>query len=162
MNTMDISGLASKLRNDVKSSIQNEVFKVCEKALRDSIMQTLYSGQSPTYYSRTYDIANSVAVKDVVINNSSAEFRITVDASKMSMINPEPNAPYGRWGTHVGFSGQDFREGLIEILDEGGGNRYYMHSANHFFDKAATGLDTDIVNTLVRALSSKGWDVEIG
>lgn len=161
MNTMDISAIAPKLRGDIQSAIRREVLDICKKALRKNVMNTLYSGKSPTYYDRTYDVLNAVDIKDVSIGRSVATFTITIDASKMRLINPASNAPFGRWGKHVGFSGQDFREGLIEILDEGGGSRYYMHEANHFFDKTENDLDDDIPTTLVKALRSNGWDAQL-
>lgn len=162
-NTMDISGLASKLRSDVISVIRSQVLKVCEEALRRNVMATIYAGKTPTMYHRTNDFLNAVDIMNLSISGNNASFDITINPSKMGIIPAEKGAPKnGRWGSHSGFSGQDFREGLIGVLDEGGGSEYYVHSGGHFFEKTNRDLEREIVPTMVSALRSMGWNATIG
>ena len=154
MNSVDLNGLASKLRADVKSSIEKKVFKVCEDALRKSVMETVYSGK-PVMYHRTYELLRAVSIDNVNVGHSQATFEIIIDPNKMGLYPSTKDS----WGKHQGLSGQDFREGLIEVLDQGGGSKLYMHQAHRFFDKAENGLESKIVKAMATDLKANGWDV---
>ena len=108
MNSVDLNGLASKLRADVKSSIEKKVFKICEEALRKSVMMTVYSGK-PVMYDRTYELLRAVSIDNVNVGHSQATFEIIIDPNKMGLYPSTKDS----WGKHQGLSGQDFREGLI-------------------------------------------------
>lgn len=154
MNSIDISQLASKLRQDVKNAIEYEVFKVCEKALRDSIMETVYSGKSISY-TRTGEFLNAVKVKNVSVGHSQAEFEITIDATMMGMSPPSA----GKFGSHMSFKGDDVRDSLAGWLNDGTNGTYYSHPAHGFFEKAESGLESKIVKAMASALKGNGWDV---
>lgn len=161
-NTMDISEIAPRLRGDIQGAIQSEVFKVCEKTLRDEIMRGVYNAYTPTTYNRTYTFLNAVAIKNVHVGSSEATFDVVIDSSKFAYIDPQPGAPrFGLWGAHVGFSHQKFSEGLIDILDNGGGSQWFSHSGGHFFDSTERILSNKIPMLLVSALRAKGWDAQI-
>ena len=154
MNSVDLSGLASKLRADVKASIENRVFKICEDALRKSVMATVYSGK-PVMYHRTYELLNAVSIDNISIGHSSATFEIIIDPNKMSVYPPTKTD----WGIHSSIGGSDFREGLIGVLDQGSSSPMYSHPAHGFFDKAEIGLESKIVKAMATDLKANGWDV---
>lgn len=154
MNSTDISHLASKLLNDVQSSIEKEVLKICEKALKDAIMETVYSG-SPGTYTRTMEFLRAVRVDKVSVGRTQATFEIIVDATMMGMKPPSG----GKWGSHTSFSGQDVREELVGWLNDGTSNKYHSHPAHKFFDRAEDGLDNKIVKAMASSLSANGWEV---
>ena len=122
MNSVDLNGLASKLRADVKSSIEKKVFKICEEALRKSVMMTVYSGK-PVMYDRTYELLRAVSIDNVNVGHSQATFEIIIDPNKMGLYPSTKDS----WGKHQGLSGQDFREGLIATLDQGSSSPMYSH-----------------------------------
>lgn len=160
---MDISQIASRLRSDIQGAIQSEVLKVCEETLRKEVMRGVYSAYTPTTYHRTYDVLNAVTIKNIHIGHSEASFDIVIDSGRLGTIYPEEGAPrFGAWGSHVGFSHQIFADGLIEILDQGGGSSWFSHSGGHFFDKTEKDLEQRIPNLLVSALRSRGWNATIG
>ena len=154
MNSVDLNGLASKLRADVKSSIEKKVFKVCEDALRKSVMETVYSGK-PVMYDRTYELLRAVSIDNVNVGHSQATFEIIIDPNKMGLYPSTKDS----WGKHQGLSGQDFREGLIVALDQGSSSPMYSHPAHGFFDKAYDGLEIKIVKAMATDLKANGWDV---
>ena len=154
MNSVDLNGLASKLRADVKSSIEKKVFKICEEALRKSVMMTVYSGK-PVMYDRTYELLRAVSIDNVNVGNSQATFEIIIDPNKMGLYPSTKDS----WGKHQGLSGQDFREGLIVALDQGSSSPMYSHPAHGFFDKAYDGLEIKIVKAMATDLKANGWDV---
>ena len=154
MNSVDLSGLASKLRADVKSSIEKKVFKICEEALRKSVMMTVYSGK-PVMYDRTYELLRAVSIDNVNVGHSQATFEIIIDPNKMGLYPSTKDS----WGKHQGLSGQDFREGLIVALDQGSSSPMYSHPAHGFFDKAYDGLEIKIVKAMATDLKANGWDV---
>ena len=154
MNSVDLNGLASKLRADVKSSIEKKVFKICEEALRKSVMMTVYSGK-PVMYDRTYELLRAVSIDNVNVGHSQATFEIIIDPNKMGLYPSTKDS----WGKHQGLSGQDFREGLIVALDQGSSSPMYSHPAHGFFDKAEIGLESKIVKAMATDLKANGWDV---
>ena len=154
MNSVDLNGLASKLRADVKSSIEKKVFKICEEALRKSVMMTVYSGK-PVMYDRTYELLRAVSIDNVNVGHSQATFEIIIDPNKMGLYPSTKDS----WGKHQGLSGQDFREGLIVALDQGSSSPMYSHHAHGFFDKASDGLEIKIVKAMATDLKANGWDV---
>ena len=154
MNSVDLNGLASKLRADVKSSIEKKVFKICEEALRKSVMMTVYSGK-PVMYDRTYELLRAVSIDNVNVGHSQATFEIIIDPNKMGLYPSTKDS----WGKHQGLSGQDFREGLIVALDQGSSSPMYSHPAYGFFDKASDGLEIKIVKAMATDLKANGWDV---
>lgn len=163
MNSIDISQVASKLRADIIAVIRGEVYKACEEALRNNVMKTVYSGKSPVKYERSYGFLNAVDILNLRIGNNKASFDLTINPAKMGLTPAQVGAPrFGQWGQHMGFMNQDFREGLVEVLDQGGGSRYYMHKASHFFDKTEAELNKTLVSIMVGALRSRGWDAEVG
>ena len=154
MNSVDLNGLASKLRADVKSSIEKKVFKICEEALRKSVIMTVYSGK-PVMYDRTYELLRAVSIDNVNVGHSQATFEIIIDPNKMGLYPSTKDS----WGKHQGLSGQDFREGLIGVLDQGSSSPMYSHPAHGFFDKAESGLESKIVKAMATDLKANGWDV---
>ena len=154
MNSVDLNGLASKLRADVKSSIEKKVFKICEEALMKSVMMTVYSGK-PVMYDRTYELLRAVSIDNVNVGHSQATFEIIIDPNKMGLYPSTKDS----WGKHQGLSGQDFREGLIVALDQGSSSPMYSHPAHGFFDKASDGLEIKIVKAMATDLKANGWDV---
>ena len=154
MNSVDLNGLASKLRSDVKSSIEKKVFNICEEALRKSVMMTVYSGK-PVMYDRTYELLRAVSIDNVNVGHSQATFEIIIDPNKMGLYPSTKDS----WGKHQGLSGQDFREGLIVALDQGSSSPMYSHPAHGFFDKAESGLESKIVKAMATDLKANGWEV---
>lgn len=162
MAEIDLSIIADRYdESDVISVIQGEVRKVCFDALEKALSQTVY-GWSPNAYYRTGALINAIDIVDLKISGTSASFRLTVNPSKISpLISPAQGAPFGyaTWGSHVGFGNQEFTEGLVEILDQGGGSRWYTHQAHGFFDKTKSTLDSQLPNILASALRARGWDI---
>lgn len=160
---MDISEAAAKLRADVQSTIQGEVFRTCEETLRKHVMSDIYGGYSPSYYSRTMGLLNAVEVSPKSVGHSSTNFEVKINASKLGMTPAEEGAPrFGSWGVHMGFSGQDFREGVIAAMENGSSSPYFSHAGRGFYAKTEAELNSKLVQIMASSLRGKGWDVSIG
>lgn len=166
-NVIDLStlNLAEDLVGDITSIIYGQVITESEKILREHVMNTVYSGKSPAQYTRTNGVLNAVEISEISVSGTKATFKIWINPNLMSTISAVPNAPFPTpdggpsWGSHEGFSGQDFREGLIETLDEGGGSPYYSHPAHNFYQKTHDEADVELIKILGNGLSAAGWDV---
>ena len=155
-NTFDLSGLAEELRADIQSVIYSEVIEVCRESLDRAVRMTVYAGGNGGFmYERTREFLNAVEVMDINVGSSKATFLITINSARMNLY-PATNT---EWGKHEGLSGQDFREGLIQVLDEGGGSILYSHPAHGFFDKSLKDLDSRLHRVIGGSLSGRGWKV---
>lgn len=159
-NVIDLSWVADELRGDIQSVIYGEVITICEEALRKHVMNSVYNGNSPTMYERTFDVLNAVEVGDINVGGSSASFKVWVNPGKLGHVSPAPGAPYeSPWGKHAGFRNQSFTDGLIEILDKGGGSEWYSHSGGNFYQKTYDQLNQEVISVLASGLAARGWDV---
>lgn len=154
--TYSLAGLGAKLASDVRSIVEGEVYNICEKALRDNINATVYAGSGGSgMYARTMDIMNAV---DIIEKSSSAthvSFKVVINPVKIG-IEMRPNA----LNAHAGVNGEDFREGIIDALDNGSsGSPIFNHPAHNFFDKTHAELDSALVVIIANALRGRGWDV---
>lgn len=155
-NTFDLSALAEELRADVQAVIQHEVIEVCRLALERAVRETVYAGGNGGFmYQRTREFLYAVDVMDINIGGSQATFLVTVNPDKMNLYP----ATQTEWGIHQGLSGQDFRAGLVQVLDQGGGSLLYSHQGHGFFDKAYSDIDSRILSIIGGALAAKGWEV---
>ncbi|MBO1087239.1 hypothetical protein [Enterococcus mundtii] len=155
----EISALKGKLREDVISSVQSEVYEAAEKALKEAIQQTMYAGGGGAYYARTGDFLNAIKIEDKRNTGSSAEFTVIV---RGSMLSPQMNDG-DMWNAHMDVYGNAWNtDGLVEVMDEGTkSHSLYMHKGYHFYDKAELDMDKELVRVLARALRGRGWDVQI-
>lgn len=155
-NSMSLENFARTLTNDIKASIEGEIKSVAEEALRSAINSTVYLQKKS--YRPTYGFLNAVEIMDLKIGTKVATFRIGINASKMGVETRMPN----EWNVHEGMKNQDFREGLIDTLDQGSsGSPYFNHAGYGFFDMAADDLDKSMIQAMASSLRNKGYKVEI-
>ena len=114
---MSIKSQLDKIQKKIDLRMEHAAKEIMEETkhkLEKCIDDLWYSNYSPQDYSRSYDLIN--AVNGRVIKNKQGNYTIEVffDAKLMSS---KPNL-HG-WGTHTGFSGRDFRQGLIDSIIHG-------------------------------------------
>lgn len=154
-----ISELKNQLRTDVISATQNEVAKAAKKAMRKAVMDTMYASGGGTYYVRTGDFLQAVAIEDIRSSGDTASFTVLI---KGSMLTPRING-VGEWNAHADVYDNAWNgDGIVEVLDEGTkGKSLYRHRGYRFYDKAERDMDVELVEVLAKALSNRGWDVRI-
>ena len=158
-NVIDLSWVAPELLSDITSVIRDEVISYCQQVLFKHVYSTVYA-RSPGMYERTYDVLSAVTVTDIVVTGSQASFEVKIDAGMLSHISPTPGAPWkSPWGSHAGFKNQQFTEGLIEILDEGGGSSWHSHPAANFYKLTFNQFDSELLSVLASGIAARGWDV---
>lgn len=157
MSTIDLSWIATRLVSDIRDIIMSEVRLTCMETLQHYIQQGVYSDPEGRYR-RTKEFLNAVDVKNIVVGNTSATFDLVVDPSKMNLYHGTSDSD---WGKHVINRTEDFREGLITVLEEGGGayRNFAGHEPGRFFENTYRDLDKNLVNILADALSARGWTV---
>lgn len=153
----DIAGLKAKLKADVISAVQGEVAEAAHKAMREAINDTMYASGGGAYYSRTGDFLNAIAIEDRRSSGNSTEFKVIVKGSMLS-----PNFTGTGWNQHMDVRGHSWNgDGIVEVLDEGTNAGLYAHKGYHFYDKAESDMDVKLIGVLAKALSGRGWDVQI-
>lgn len=160
-NNISIDQLASRVASDIQSAVEGEVKAYCENILKKHIMKSVYAGRVSAYYDRTYQFVNAVEVMNVKRSSKTVSFSIRINASKMgvfsSLSGGRTNLP-----SHGGVSGQDAREGLAEILNDGITSKIVpRRNAAKFFESATDELDDDLAGILVRGLRARGWDATV-
>ncbi len=97
-----------------------EIIKVIKEKLEEALYEYWYGKYNPIDYQRSYDLVH--AIDGEIVKNSRGNYSISVYINpKLLSIEYSP----GAWSTHMGFAGQDFREGLIYSILHGfmGGSR---------------------------------------
>lgn len=157
-NSYDISEIGAKLASDVFAIIEREIYDICKRALEEEVRRTVYSGMGTGYYDRTGDILKAVDITDKNLSGNTASFKVTVNPELIGIQIRDGE----KWNAHAGVRGQDFREGVVEVLDEGtSGNSLYNHPGYNFFDSTANKLDSRLVGVMVSALRARGWDASV-
>lgn len=116
---MSIHGQMKKItsRIDLKlNRAAKEIMDETKEQLRESVDKLWYSTYTPLDYARTYELID--AVNGRVVRNGQGDYTVEVffDADLMST-----RANSKGWGAHMGFSEEDFREGLISSIIHGMG-----------------------------------------
>lgn len=157
----DLSGLKAKLRSDVISSVETEVYKVAENVLFEAIRDTLYASPSGSNYFRTGDFMRAVDIQDKKNTGSSASFTVIVNGS---MLTPRKIGDSDDWNSHMDTFGNAWNgDGIVEVMDQGTDNpkSLYPHKGHHFYEKAEETIEVKVLRAMVRAMKSRGWDVRI-
>lgn len=158
-NEIDLSWVAVELQADIISVVRDQIISHCEEVLYGYVNETVYA-RSSGMYERSGDVLNAVTVDNIKISGTKASFDVRIDPSKLSHVSPAKGAPFkSPWGKHAGFSNQAFTDGLIEILDQGGGSKWYEHPAANFYQLTFDELDNELVSVLASGIAAKGWDV---
>lgn len=158
MNEMSLDNFAIKIVADVKKAIESEVKSVAQNALIDALNKTVYLQQKQ--YRQTKDLLGAVEVTETKFVGNMATFSVIINAKKMGIEirHPELNAH-----ASAGANGTDFREPLIEVLDEGTKtfSPIYNHEGYGFFEMAYDDMDANIVNAMAKALIAKGYKISV-
>ena len=102
-------GKLNRMKRGLDREIKSRLNKLGQRTVEQlkSFTKVWYDTYSPTSYVRTNDFINSVTYK--VENN---RVYIYFDVSKIKSVSSD-----GGWNTHRGFDGIDFREGLIDWIE---------------------------------------------
>lgn len=158
MNELNLDNYVERVVGDIQASIQSEVLDIAQNALINALNKTVYLQQKQ--YRQTRDLLGAVEISNLKIGKQMATFSVIINAKKMGieMRHPDLNAH-----ASAGKNGKDFREQLIEVLDEGTKtfSPIYMHPAHGFFDMAYDDMDKKIIMSMAQSLRSKGYKVDI-
>lgn len=153
MNLLSIEGFASKLKSDIESIVRGKIAHICEEALLDSIMNTVYAQQRS--YRQTGDLISAVEVSNFKFSDGHVSFEVTMNPGA---LRPEyrPN----ELSAHLSFSGRPFTFDLLEVLEEGSPNNIiYQHPAHKYMEKTHKTLDERLIDDMRSALQAHGYEV---
>lgn len=155
--TIEWGDIVGKIREVSISTLQGEIRALAEQILRE-ILQGLYpAGNATQYYVTTGEIADAVEV-----TGGGEQITISMNPSRLSLA-PLGN---GMLGAHMGVEGEDFRQSLLEGLNEGGISGSSVnpkgHPASNYMETAYNQYEAQFLQILARALSGAGFDVSIG
>ena len=167
-NSMSLENYANTLVSDIKDSIFYQIRDDAKKALISAINKTVDLEKKT--YRPTHNLLDGVEIRDFKLGANRATFTVGINASKLI---PDKTKPWN-WNAHSSVGGQDFQEGLIDVLDKGVGSRdgtanknpskgqsLYNHPAHKFFEKAEDDMDRNLILVMAKALRAKGWKVSI-
>lgn len=147
----------SKIKGTSIKALQGTIRDVAKDMLNDILVRDFPAGRATKSYVTTGQLADTICVE-----GNGLELMIYVDPAKLSL------EPYidGWLGVHEGIHGEDFREPLVEGLNEGGisGSVVYPagHSAKHFMQRAFQQYTKTFLNLLARELRGAGFEVTVG
>ena len=117
VNPMSINCQLQKIVNKIDLKIERatkEIISTIKEKLKEALYEYWYDKYDPIDYKRSFDLIS--AVDGEIVKNSRGNYSISV------FINPKLlSAEYspGMWSTHMGFAGENFREGLIYSILHG-------------------------------------------
>lgn len=156
MTFENVQEIASKVKNNVAEVVLGEVRMAAQEILTDILTQLYPPGYSSIYYFRTGEIADSVDVKNVVKAGDTVSFEVYLNAEKLNAYKVEGDM----LNAHMDVHGNDFREQLPFVLDQGSsGSPIYNHPGRHFMDTAAGVMDNRLAKILASELRSRGFKV---
>lgn len=167
--TIDIEGLDEimpKVKGDVAKAVMSEKMTVKARNIMQDAIRIGYSQWTPREYERTMGLIDAVDVIDV----SGEGFTVVVDGSRMSMSPPRfgkngSKDEHFTWGTHMSFSGADWRDKIPEMFDQGwrsptiGGVEGRTYKGAKYVKDAYQKMDTQLVAVLKEILTGFGYEV---
>lgn len=151
---IDISGLenmAGKIKSVSVSTLQTQIRSLAESILRE-ILASDYPARSTPWYTGTGEMADAVMVE-----GSGTNLHIWIDGSRLSMaITPED-----MFNINASIKGEDFRQGLPVVLNDGGGG-IVSHDGTYYMERAYAQYKARFVHILASALRGAGFDVSEG
>lgn len=152
----NVKEIISKVENDVAAIVLSEVRMVAQEILTDILTRLYPPGYSSVYYFRTGEIADCVDVKNVIKSGDSVSFEVYLNSDKLSAYEVEGDM----LNVHMDIHGNDFREGLPFVLDQGSsGSPIYNHPGRHFMDTARGIMDDRLSKVLASGLRARGFKV---
>ena len=154
-----IQQVISQIHVGVMEALQGMVRKAAQDILHDILEQDYPSGIYSEYYTTTGEMADTVQVTDVQMGGSIASFKVWIDSSRLNMtFNP------CGFNAHASLNGDDFREGLVDILDTGvkQGNPIVWHSGTNYMNRGSVEMENKLPNMLAQGLRAQGFTVTMG
>jgi len=152
----NVKEIISKVENDVAAIVLSEVRMAAQEILTDILARLYPPGYSSIYYFRTGEIADCVDVKNVVKSGETVSFEVYLNSDKLSAYEVEGDM----LNVHMDIYGNDFREDLPFVLDQGSsGSPIYNHPGRHFMDTASGVMDDRLSRILASGLRARGFKV---
>lgn len=153
-----IQQVISQIHVGVMEAMQGMVRKAAQDILHDILEQEYPSGIYSEYYTTTGEMADTVQVTDVQMGTSVASFAVYIDSTRLNMtFNPH------MLNAHADIHGDDFREGLVHVLDTGAfGSPIYNNPGSHYMDRAGQEMESKLPEMLAQGLRAQGFEVMVG
>lgn len=153
------SEIVARVKSNVGQVATTLVRQEAEDILREIVANDYGTGITAHGYVKTGEMSQAVSVQEVTTTTRSVSFVVTINSEMLGLYRNEA----GKLNTHMGVSGEDFREGLPIALDQGSsGSPIYNHAGSHYMDKAYAIMLKKLIQTLAGALRSRGFEVVIG
>jgi hypothetical protein len=157
-----VASLQSQLKGDIVQSIENEVAKMCEKVVNDSINKNVYQAYTPQgdhAYNRTFELLNAVTVGNIVVGIKYVTFEIYMDSEK---INPRirNGDDSSQWNAHASVEQMDVSEYIPLWIEEGTSGSLWDREGAYYMESAYMDLSGGaLAESLYVAMRRRGWEV---
>jgi hypothetical protein len=138
----------------------NQIIKACldeialetGKELQKQVQAEWYEAYSPQFYSRTYQLLNSIT--NTKVESSGSGYRIVVYFDTASIT---PNfLANGGFNEHMGFNGAPFVSRLIDVVENGNNSPVFSRSGIHMLEDTATWLTGNLPKIVKRVFEKYG------
>ena len=152
----NVKEIISKVEKNVTEIVLGEVRATAQEILTDILTRMYPPGYSSIYYFRTGEIADCVDIKNIVKLGDSVSFEVYLNSDRLNAYEIEGNM----LNAHMDIHGNDFREGLPFVLDQGSsGSPIYNHPGRHFMVTAEGIMDNKLSKILASGLRARGFKV---
>lgn len=151
-----IQEIVNNIRSNVEEVVSTLVRLSAEEILKEILTRDFPAGVTSKYYVRSGEMADTVHTKMTSTGNT-VSFLVYIDSRELGMYPPLPK----QWGHHVDIHGNDFRDGLPIVLDQGGNSSLYAQPARHFMQAGQTIMSGTLAKVLANGLRAKGFQVVI-
>lgn len=158
------SGLLKHLDKTVEKSMW-KIGEEIKEVLKFNVQQHWYNNYTPSAYDRTFQVLDSIKVKNVnkILNGYQVEIGFDYD-----MIAPASSIN-GNWDNHMSLDGSTSYEGksigelLVGWMDKGQHSSVFSYTGVNFIEDTREWSKEEVVHLLKEQLEKAGFmDVKIG
>ncbi|MFT8556550.1 MAG: hypothetical protein ABF991_00715 [Liquorilactobacillus hordei] len=151
-----ISKIISQIDKGVEEVVTVMVRRAAEEILKEILTRDFPAGAVSEYYVRSGEMADTVKTRMTSMGRN-VSFLVYIDSNELGMYPPLPH----QWGHHMDVHGNDFRQGLPIVLDQGGHSSIYAQPARHFMEQGFTQMIPKLILVLAEGLRSRGFETVI-
>jgi hypothetical protein len=132
-----------------------QISDLCKRIIQSNIEQMVYEEYEPEDYTRTFELLDAIAFKDIKMSGSSVSFVVFIDSGLL-----HSNVTDG-WNQHADVYGGDTTQSIPEWIEEGTDSPLFAQPARPFMKASSRMLESRITQLLAQTLKSKGFKVTI-
>lgn len=148
------------LQNQIAPKAIKTLANEAKKVLYNNILVNVYRVGKPTAYDRTGQFLKAVTAEvETIYSGNIIQARIYIDTNKLRSRKGAP----GKWPQHKSVAtGQAFKRGLLDVLNDGMDGPLYSRDGAYFIEDTIDWLEKTFEDTTVRIIrNSTGASVRV-